>query len=360
MITVINVPHIDTNSQSVSVVSVEACVGDRVDKGQEVCVLETMKTTVSIESEVDGYIRIVLAKTGDEIKYDRPIIVISSTESEYINEKEYTKPKENSTDIKITKKALLLAEKNNIDIGLISPSGDLIRSNDILLAMNRSENFIKRELTNIEKGSLDSLSFHKRHVVTAYLERVIDFKDVVVFANKFQKDNGLIFNPFFSILTWVFVKTVCKFNTINSYYNDSNSEVVISKKVNLGITMDVSGDLFLPVLHNASDLNLKDFINEVYYMQKMLYKRELNNDQLHGASICISSLAAFNISKHVPIIAPNTSFMLALSDFLPFTSANSDKFSVVGCSYDHRIHNGVQISKVLRYFENQLQNLTSS
>jgi hypothetical protein len=52
--------------------------------------------------------------------------------------------------------------------------------------------------------------------------------------------------------------------------------------------------------------------------------------------------------------------MLALSDFLPFTSANSDKFSVVGCSYDHRIHNGVQISKVLRYFENQLQNLTSS
>ncbi|HEY7460456.1 MAG TPA: acetyl-CoA carboxylase biotin carboxyl carrier protein [Gemmatimonadota bacterium] len=48
-------------------------VGDRVRKGQTLCILEAMKLMNEIESEQDGVVRAILAENGEPVEYGQPL-----------------------------------------------------------------------------------------------------------------------------------------------------------------------------------------------------------------------------------------------------------------------------------------------
>ncbi len=73
-------------------------------------------------------------------------------------------------------------------------------------------------------------------------------------------------------------------------------------------------------------------------------------------TIGITSLAAFNITKHQPILPPYTSVILAHSSSLPF-DVHGHEYSVLDVTYDHRIHNGVSVSDLLLNISHQISNL---
>jgi len=52
--------------------------GDRVKKGQEVAVLNCMKTEMPVESEFDGVVKQVLVKEWDEMEVDSPMIILET------------------------------------------------------------------------------------------------------------------------------------------------------------------------------------------------------------------------------------------------------------------------------------------
>ena len=47
--------------------------GDRVRKGQTLCILEAMKLMNEIESEQDGVVRAILAESGEPVEYGQPL-----------------------------------------------------------------------------------------------------------------------------------------------------------------------------------------------------------------------------------------------------------------------------------------------
>jgi acetyl-CoA carboxylase biotin carboxyl carrier protein len=47
--------------------------GDRVRKGQTLCILEAMKLMNEIESELDGVVRAILAESGEPVEYGQPL-----------------------------------------------------------------------------------------------------------------------------------------------------------------------------------------------------------------------------------------------------------------------------------------------
>lgn len=53
-----------------------ASVGDRVSKGQTLCIIEAMKIMNEIESETDGVVEKVLVSNGQAVEYDQPLFVI--------------------------------------------------------------------------------------------------------------------------------------------------------------------------------------------------------------------------------------------------------------------------------------------
>ncbi len=51
-------------------------VGDHVNKGQVLGIVEAMKLMNEIESEFDGVVKSILVKNGDMIEFDQPMFVI--------------------------------------------------------------------------------------------------------------------------------------------------------------------------------------------------------------------------------------------------------------------------------------------
>ncbi len=55
-------------------------VGDRIRKGQTVCIVEAMKLMNEVESEVDGVVLKIAVNDGDAVEYDQPLLFIDSSE----------------------------------------------------------------------------------------------------------------------------------------------------------------------------------------------------------------------------------------------------------------------------------------
>ncbi len=51
-------------------------VGDRVKKGDVLCIIESMKLMNEIKSEFDGVVLKILVKSGEAVEYNQPIIIL--------------------------------------------------------------------------------------------------------------------------------------------------------------------------------------------------------------------------------------------------------------------------------------------
>lgn len=52
--------------------------GDKISKGQEVAVINCMKTELSVTSAEDGTVKNILVKEWDEMEIDSPMIVLET------------------------------------------------------------------------------------------------------------------------------------------------------------------------------------------------------------------------------------------------------------------------------------------
>ena len=64
------------------VVEVKVDVGDRVEKGQAVVVLESMKTETVLRAEVGGVIKAVGCKSGEMVEEGRELVSIEAVGEE--------------------------------------------------------------------------------------------------------------------------------------------------------------------------------------------------------------------------------------------------------------------------------------
>lgn len=60
------------------VVEVKVSVGDRVEKGQAVVVLESMKTETVLRAEVDGVVKAVGCTNGEMVEEGRELVSIEA------------------------------------------------------------------------------------------------------------------------------------------------------------------------------------------------------------------------------------------------------------------------------------------
>ncbi len=54
-------------------------VGDRVEKGQTLCIVEAMKIMNEIEAEFSGTVQEVLVEDGQPVEFDQPLFVIQKS-----------------------------------------------------------------------------------------------------------------------------------------------------------------------------------------------------------------------------------------------------------------------------------------
>jgi pyruvate dehydrogenase E2 component (dihydrolipoamide acetyltransferase) len=377
MVYLVKVPQVDVNDDKVTII--ELCVesDQYVEKDATLLVVETLKTSLTIHSDRDGYVRRLMVSVADEVSVGTLILVLTDTVDEEIDENEIlrknlshkesteTQKYDDSAETKISFKAKALAKRLNIDLNNITPKNGRIKVEDIEQYYQTSgcgfERYTRvpfraRKMNNVERGMQASLEWSNKAASPAYLEMVVNIKPLIDFSEQLKNQRDWFFNPLFSLLAWQYSQLAIKNRGLNSTQYEQH--IIEYEKINLGFTVDVQGQLFLAVLDDIEQYNQTSFVEAFFELQRKAMKRQLAQEQLSGCTLGITSLSSFGVTKHQPILPPNTSVMLAHSANLPHNPEDA-VYSILGVTYDHKVHSGVQIAKMLKALSANISKLVA-
>ena len=208
------------------------------------------------------------------------------------------------------------------------------------------------------------MSVHVSPHVTSFVEA--DVTNIVMWRKKmkdeFMKKEGekLTFTPIFMEAV---VKALKDFPKVNAMLDGNN--VVIKKDINLGMATALpSGNLIVPVIHNAERLNLVGLAKQVNSLANSARNNSLNPDQIQGGTYTVTNVGTFGNVMGTPIINQPQSAILALGAIRKkpavIETPQGDAIAIrhmmfLSHSYDHRIVDGALggsfVKRVADYLE---------
>ena len=98
----------------------------------------------------------------------------------------------------------------------------------------------------------------------------------------------------------------------------------------------------LAVVNAAQELTAARFIDALGEVQRHAMAHKLRPSESSGATLAFSSMARWNVSRHIPILPPYTSLIVS------HAAPNASGHAVLGASYDHRVLSGFDAAQILR------------
>ena len=195
------------------------------------------------------------------------------------------------------------------------------------------------DLNAEERGMLITVSWHRDHAAATYLEVEYDPKAWEDHAAAYASANKLMLSPLLPLLTYRLVQLVKASHRLNATV--VNGKRFQYQPVNLGFTVQAGETLYLTVVRAADTLETKSFIEALGEVQRHAIQRKLSREETSGATIAFSSMARWNVSRHIPILPPYCSLMIA------HAAPKGSGRAVLGASYDHRILSGFDVARLL-------------
>jgi 2-oxoglutarate dehydrogenase E2 component (dihydrolipoamide succinyltransferase) len=376
--------------------------GDKIEQDESVLEVATDKVDTEVPSTHGGILKEILAKQGDVVKVGKPIAIIetegeaAATESapEAVPVKKESKPvsapagngtptpavasvdfkstsrfysplvkniarEENipvaeleaipgtGAEGRVTKKDILSylqTRKLGQSIRTLTPGAPLVAASisagDEIIQMDRMRKMIAERMVDSKR-----ISPH----VTSFVEA--DVTNIVYWRNKvkheFQKRYGeaLTFTPIF---IEALVNAIKDFPMINIQVD--GDRIVKKKEINIGMAVALpSGNLIVPVIKNADQLNITGLSKAVNDLAGRARDNKLKPDELAGGTYTISNVGSFGNVMGTPIIMQPQVAILAVGAIQkkpavvesPYGDAIAIRHKMfLSHSYDHRVVDG--------------------
>ena len=362
------VPCVNINDDIVLIVDVTVSAGDTVKTGDMIAEVETDKAVIPVEAEQDGYVLKVLCDVEERVKVGAVMMWIGDSPDESVPELVSKVPTEESSgksSLQPTAKAQVLLDKHKLDAGQIPHQGERLTVRDIeafiageggtagsvkaaqVDIQQGSEELLPgtpgslRSLSAEEHGMVSTVTWHRDHAVAAYLEMTYDQQAWEDYAAAFAERHKFMLSPLLPLMAYRLVKLARDMPKINTTL--VNGQKYLYDQVNLGFTVQVGETLYLTVVQQADAMDDRQFIDALGEVQRHAMAKKLRPDELIGATLGFSSMARWNVSRHVPVLAPYTALMVAHS-----APPKGGQSAVLGASYDHRILSGNDVAGVLK------------
>lgn len=403
-------------------------VGDSIEEDEPIVEIATDKVDSEVPAPCSGTVKEILFNEGDVVEVGAVFAIIDSelnmvtdeveqpkTESsndEFLEdgdktiEKEILQPIENSinnnSEINFKNSSKFysplvksIAKKENISIQELdtivgSGANQRVTKSDILNYLNNrssSRNNMEKEVTKtIHKQSIsingdDEIiamdrmrkmiadhmvnSVHTAPHVTSFVEA--DVTNLVNWRKKvkksFEEKEGekLTFTPIF---IEVIAKALRDFPEVNSSIDGDN--IIIKSNINIGMATALpSGNLIVPVIKNADQLNLVGLAKSVNDLANRAKLGQLKPDEISEGTYTVSNVGTFGNVMGTPIINQPQSAILALGAIKKKPAViETESGDLIGIrhlmflshSYDHRnvdgALGGMFVRKVADYLEN--------
>jgi pyruvate dehydrogenase E2 component (dihydrolipoamide acetyltransferase) len=150
-----------------------------------------------------------------------------------------------------------------------------------------------------------------------------------------------------------------KFPEVNGSYKDG--QFILHKHINVGIAVDVTAGLIVPVIRDAHLKGLRAIAREAKDLVAKAQASKLTAAELDGGTFSISNLGMMDVTDFVAVINPPQSAILAVAAtrrmFVPIDDQPVIRDMMhVTMSADHRILYGATVARFLKEVKRLLQN----
>lgn len=362
MATPVFVPRINNNDDEVKVLAFEVAVGAKVAVDQVLGQIETDKAVMDVVAPAAGYVIGLLGNAEEVVKVGSVLVWLGESPDEPIPEAESETERPTAHSSTVSAKARLLLRRHGLSIEQVPPidgrvsvaaverviaeRGLRAASTEVPVAgLARTAEMSPciagraAELTREEKGMAATVAWHRDYAVPGYIEIDYEIAPWADFARQFQESHGLLMPPLLPLMAWRLVEVARELPRLNAtFYNNRRFEYAA---VNLGFTIQAGESLYLAVVRDAEQMNDLSFVNALGDVLRRAAGHNLKESEATGATVGFSSMERWKVTRHIPILPPQTALMVA-------HAAGRDGRATLGATYDHRVLNGGQVVAALK------------
>ena len=252
-----------------------------------------------------------------------------------------------------------------------------IFKNDILNDISKKENKKSNSHEDYSKwGLTESIKLNKIKLATAKnmsnswsnIPQVTQFDNAditnlyrmykkIKLSNKDSKIKVSLIPFYMKVIT----QALNEFPSLNSSLNETQDTIILKKYVNIGVAVDTSRGLVVPVIKNCQKKTVKELNVELSNIADKAKKGNLDINDISGGSITISSLGGIGGTNFTPIVFEPQVAILGFSKANYQLIQYKDTFVKrlilpFSLTYDHRVIDGAEAVK----FTSKVSKLLSS
>jgi pyruvate dehydrogenase E2 component (dihydrolipoamide acetyltransferase) len=222
-------------------------------------------------------------------------------------------------------------------------------------------NIKKVEMTNIRKKTADHLSY-----AWAAIPHVTQFdKADITLLEKTRKElnkNSEVKLTVTAILIKVIVEALKKFPQFNSSIDMEKKEIIYKNYFNIGVAVDTEFGLIVPVIKNSDKKSLTEISVDMNALAEKARNKKIGLDDLQGGCFTISNLGGIGGTYFTPIVNSPEVAILGVSrgNLEPVWNGygvfEPRLMLPLSLSYDHRIIDGADAIRFLRFVVESLEN----
>ena len=357
MATPLRTPRVNNNDDSVRLVKVVVKAGDRVDTGQLIAEVETDKANFTVESDRDGFILAITRAPGDIVDVGSVLLWLGASKDEPVpadNGPVAAAPGIVRMPSEPTLKAARLLAQHGLSKSDVPGSGGPLTVADVeaFLAQRGEPAAVTPSalppgvapgtatpLTPEQRGMLRTVLWQKQEAVPGYVELTFDASAWDRAAADFQKREKLLMSPLLALMAHRLARAAASDRRLNSTI--VGDALHVYSAVNVGFTIQSEATLYLGVVHDAAGLGRLEFVERLGLLQRRALAGGLRAADVTGATVSFSSMARWNVTRHMPVLPPHTSLIIA-------HAGSRDGAGTLGATYDHRVLTGYDALRAIQ------------
>ncbi|MCI0503487.1 2-oxo acid dehydrogenase subunit E2 [Candidatus Micrarchaeota archaeon] len=204
-------------------------------------------------------------------------------------------------------------------------------------------------LTRLRNTIAERMVYSKTHIPHAC---GMDYVDVTRLAEIREKEKKnfepkgvkLTFLPFIVKAVAIALKEYPRFN---AHFDEKKGELVIRKMHNIGIAVDTTEGLMVPVVKDVDRKSIVEIAQDIEHLAAAAKERKLRLEDMRGGSFTITNVGSVGGMYSTPIINPPEVAIMGIHRIKELPGMENDKIrarKVMGISmcFDHRVADGAE------------------
>ena len=373
--------------------------GAKVDVNTPLCEVETAKAVVVIPSPWAGTIQKLHARPGESVAVGEALVTITAAEAtpaettpgtlvgygpgapeSGIRRKARTAPPlaESGTDVRAAPFVRQLAKEMGVDLAQVTgsgPGGRITRADVDAAAASPAVASSPSPAAPATDGERRISVVGIRKAIARQMVRSVSsipqFTEFAIFdatnlmaAREQGKASGRSMTPLPYFIAAV-VKAVRAYPLMNSSWDESRDEIIVKAPVNVGIAVNTTQGLLVPVLRGADQLELTAIAEKSAQLIEGARAGTLPPGQMSGGTITVTNVGASGpVETGTPIINPPECCVVAFGAIKPRAMVVGGQVVArsgawISISVDHRIVDGALATEFLTALVSELETISA-